>query len=196
MTSDITDIAQFRAEKQVELASRYLEKFRGNERGHGWGDPKGAYYDKDKCKWLFKPGFLGWKWGATTVEDWEAHLKGERMLGIGPLLDDGNVLWGCIDIDKVGEFTHYDFDVNALHKKAKEVCSNFIGVRSKSGGLHLFLFFNRPTEARVVQSGLKTFAARLGLVGNEVFPKQTKLLVEDGDAPSWIFMPSFGSRRK
>jgi hypothetical protein len=194
MTS-VTDLSTFRAEKQAETAQKFLQMYRGNERGHGWGDPKGAFYDQTKSKWMFKPGFIGWKWGPTTVEHWEAHLAGEIMLGVGPLLDDGTVWWGCIDVDKVGEFTHYDFDLLNLVKRAKTVCSSFDAIRSKSGGLHLFLHFDKPTDAGKVQDGLKMFSARIGIAGNEIFPKQRKLLAEEGDAPSWLFMPYFGSKR-
>ncbi len=194
MTS-VTDLSTFKANRQGETAQKFLQMYRGNERGHGWADPKGGYFDNLKRKWVFKPGHLGWKWGPTTIEDWEAHLSGQMMLGIGPLLDDGTCYWGCIDVDKVGDFTHYDFDVAEIRQRAKAVCSAFVPVVSKSGGLHLFLHFNEPSDAGQVMDGLKMLAARIGIAGNEVFPKQRKLLVEEGDAPSWIFMPCFGSRR-
>jgi hypothetical protein len=180
-------------QKQVELIHRFSTMYRGNERGYGWADPKGKIYDDIKCKWIFKKGCIGWKWGKVGEEEWLSHLKGEMMLGIGPLMDDGTVYWGCIDVDKVGEFIHYDFDVLDIISRAKSVCKEFVPIRSKSGGLHLFMHFDKPMDAMGVRNGLLQFSARIGIAGNEVFPKQTKLLVEEGDAPSWVFMPYFGS---
>jgi hypothetical protein len=64
--------------------------------------------------------------------------------------------------------------------------------RSKSGGLHLFLFLSREASAEVVQGALRDMAAQLGHAGAEVFPKQTRLMSERGDAGNWMVMPYYG----
>jgi hypothetical protein len=167
-----------------------MDRFRGNERGYGWADPKGAYFDSTKNKWRFKEGTLGWKWGEITLDHWISHLRGETMLGIGPIMNDFNCYWGCIDVDSVGELTHYDFNVTEVVKKAKQVYRHFVPVRSKSGGVHLFLYFTEPVQAEWLRDTLYGLMAEIGIAGNEVFPKQIMLAEED--APSWVFMPYFG----
>src|SRR5690242_13304820 len=40
-----------------------------------------------------------WSKRLLNVNDWEAHLAGERGLGIVPIRDDDTCLFGAIDID-------------------------------------------------------------------------------------------------
>jgi hypothetical protein len=42
---------------------------------------------------------------------------------------------------------------------------------------------------------MRRLSASLGYSGCEIFPKQTKLLVEQGDCPSWIYLPYGGQGR-
>ena len=64
--------------------------------------------------------------------------------------------------------------------------------RSKSGGAHIFLFVFDPVPAALMQKKLKDIAACLGYGQAEIFPKQTKLLLERGDKGSALNMPYFG----
>src|SRR5216683_1202358 len=107
-------------------AARLMSLFRGNSDYHGThAEPE---FEEDKNKWSIKST-------AKTIRDpvslkhWELHLKGDRPLGIVPIMADATCVWGSIDID--------DYDVEALkvvvavksHKYPLVVC------RSKSGGL-------------------------------------------------------------
>jgi len=67
--------------------------------------------------------------------------------------------------------------------------------RSKSGGLHLFMFFAEATPASVVIPILQEFRDLLGLpVKTEIFPKQRSV---NGGTGNWINLPYFGeSNRK
>ena len=74
----------------------------------------------------------------VTLELWKKHLNGETRIGIKP--ENGDVCkWGCIDIDPRNYTTFYE-------KKIVDIIRDnqlpLIAVRSKSGGLHLFLFLN------------------------------------------------------
>jgi hypothetical protein len=40
-----------------------------------------------------------WSERPLNIEDWEAHLNGERGLGICPLRDDNMCRFGALDID-------------------------------------------------------------------------------------------------
>jgi hypothetical protein len=47
-------------------------------------------------------------------------------------------------------------------------------------------------DASAAQGLLRDLAASLGFAGSEIFPKQTKILVEHGDQGNWIVMPYYG----
>lgn len=66
--------------------------------------------------------------------------------------------------------------------------------RSKSGGLHLFLFFAEPTPASIVIPILQEFRDLLGLpVKTEIFPKQRSV---NGGTGNWINLPYFGESNR
>ncbi len=138
----------------------------------------------------------GVKWGIkrtartlkqpVTLAMWQAHLDGKRPLGIPPIRVDSTCLWGSIDIDQ------YDIDLAEIVKRVDDADLPLVPCRSKSGGLHLFIFFAEPVAADVAQSVLRDIAASLGFAGSEIFPKQTKVIEERGDKPNWIVMPYYG----
>ena len=138
--------------------------FAGNEHAHGThGEPV-----QDGLKWAIKTT-------ARTVREpgtlalWEAHLRGERPLGVIPICEDSNCSWGSIDIDT------YDKDVTGIVAEVEATKLPLVACRSKSGGLHLFLFLKQPMPADAVQAALKAMAARLDCADAEIFPKQTRL---------------------
>jgi len=63
--------------------------------------------------------------------------------------------------------------------------------RSKSGGAHIYLFFNELIEAEKVQLKLKEIASEIGFGGCEIFPKQIKLVLERGDNGNFLNLPYF-----
>ncbi len=160
-----------------------MELFRGFPGAHGThGEP---YREPDSLKWAIR------KVAAThrepyTLEMWQQHLKGERPLGIMPILEGGNCSWASIDYDE------YDTNLLDLVDRAQKTGLPLVPCRSKSGGLHLFLFFSEPQPAALVQSVLRDISASLGISGSEIFPKQTNILVERGDLGSWMIMPYYG----
>src|SRR5690606_8239893 len=67
-----------------------------------------------------------------------------------------------------------------------------VACRTKSGGLHLYAFFIRAIQAVELIKWLRSAAALLGFGSSEVFPKQAKVLWENGDFGSWLNMPYLG----
>ena len=110
------------------LSQEFFDLFKGLERAHG-------RYD------LATENQGGQKQGGTartvqetlTLHEWELHLKGERGLGVIPIRDDNKVYWGAIDIDV------YDLNLEEFSKSLSS--SPIIPCRTKSGGLHLYVFF-------------------------------------------------------
>ncbi len=121
-----------------------------------------------------------------TVTDqlWSDHLEGkDPALGIIPINADSQCKWGCIDIDQ------YNFDHKTFITRIRKKNLPFILCRSKSGGAHVFLFTKEFIEAEAMQAKLKELAAALGYSECEIFPKQTKILVDRGDTGNFLNLP-------
>lgn len=161
--------------------------FSGNESHYGThGEP-----DLDPIggvKWEIKRTARTLR-GATTLFMWQRHLSKNNTapLGVVPIRNDSTCVFGSIDIDD------YDVSVQDVIKKIEDAKLPLLPCRSKSGGLHLWLFLSAPAEAALVQSTLRDIAASVGYADCEIFPKQTRLLVEKGDMGNWMVMPYCGT---
>jgi hypothetical protein len=123
---------------------------------------------------------------AVTVELWKDHIEGKRPLGIIPIDENDMCSWGSIDVDD------YTNNLFGLVERVEKLILPLLPCRSKSGGLHLFMFLENPAPAGHVQDALKYIAAQLGISDSEIFPKQTKVLTDRGDMGSWMVMPYYG----
>jgi hypothetical protein len=164
----------------MELASRLSTRFSGLDRAHGQYDINGnvssAGKHEGRAQTVREP---------VTLEKWIGHLKGERGIGVVPIRDDANCLFGAIDIDT------YQGDLFKLADQVAGLDIPLILCRSKSGGPHLYLFLSEPAPADLVRGKLMEWAVLLGYSGVEIFPKQTRLASEN-DVGNWINMPYFG----
>jgi hypothetical protein len=165
-------------------AQRIADLFAGFGASHGThGTP---YLDENGLKWNIKNVASTVK-SPVTLDLWEQHLAGKRPLGVAPVREDDTCIWGSIDVDQ------YDIDLLDVVKKVEQMKLPLVPCKSKSGGLHLFIFMAEPAAASAVQSALRDIAAALGFAGSEIFPKQTHVDVARGDQASWMIMPYFGS---
>ena len=167
--------------QQASILKDFMALFRGNERGYGVGEFVGARQRETDNKWT--PGHVRWTWGQPGEEQYASHLRGDSLTGIGVLCDDGNVWFTCLDVDD------YDIDYSEVMSKINRLKLPLVVFRTKSGGLRICMFFSEPVEADMVIQRMHKLSASLGYAGCEIFPKQTKLLVEKGDCPSWIYLP-------
>lgn len=122
----------------------------------------------------------------VTLELWEQHLSGERPVGIIPIRADNMCLWGCVDVDR------YDIDCGDIVRRLEEAGLRLIVCRTKSGGAHIFIFCSEPVPAEILRSRLAQIASFLGYGGSEIFPKQSSVLLDNGDLGSWLNMPYLG----
>lgn len=137
---------------------------------------------------------LKWKINTTartlrepvTILLWEQHVAGTRPLGVVPIREDSTASWASIDFDQ------YNIDLSALIKRVEDAKLPLVPCRSKSGGLHLFLFLVAPEPAQDVVEVMRDAAASLGLSDCEIFPKQTQVLSDKHDMGNWMVMPYFG----
>ena len=167
----------------MTTAQRIMDLFAGFESSHGThGVP---YLDENGLKWNIKNVASTVK-GAVTLGMWEQHLEGKRPLGVAPIRSDDSCVWGSIDIDQ------YDIDLLNVIQKVESMKLPLVPCKSKSGGLHLFIFFSEPVACSSVQAALRDIAASLGFAGSEIFPKQTHIDLVRGDQASWMIMPYYG----
>jgi hypothetical protein len=117
---------------------------------------------------------------------WEGHLSGKKGIGIIPIRDDSTCFFGAIDVDIYEGFDTVKF-ITDIHAKKLPL----VPCRSKSGGLHLYMFFKEPVAAGTLRDRLATIAAYLGHAKAEVFPKQKEVIAERNDFGNWINMPYF-----
>ena len=163
----------------MSLEQRIMSLFEGMAEAHG------TYAVEDKG-----PGKKGGK--ALTIREpvteelWAAHIKGTGAgLGIIPIRSDNSCLWGAIDIDQ------YDLKLDVFAKMINAKGLPLVPFRSKSGGCHLIMFLKEPVQATDLQKKLAEIAASLGYGRSEIFPKQSKVLIEKGDLGNWLNMPYF-----
>ena len=125
----------------------------------------------------------------VTEELWEAHIAGEGpSLGIIPIMADNTARWGCIDIDT------YPINYRSIINSFRKLQIPLVPCRSKSGGLHLFLFFKKPIAAKLIREKLREVAAALGYADVEVFPKQSTILIEKGDLGNFLNLPYYNAK--
>ena len=121
-----------------------------------------------------------------TTELWEGHLSGKGdSIGIIPINENNQCVWGCIDIDQ------YPLDHKRLIEKIDQIKLPLIVCRSKSGGAHCFIFTSEWISAKLMQETLQHISAGLGFGGSEVFPKQVKLFLDRGDVGNFLNLPYY-----
>lgn len=123
-----------------------------------------------------------------TLKKWTQHFIGEIGIGIVPINEENNCYWGVLDID--GEVDHV-----LLQTRIQEMNLPLVVCYSKSKSAHCFLFVENPIEASMMRSVLEEMASKIGFAGCEIFPKQDRLNLAQGDLGNWLNMPYFGDTR-
>lgn len=167
----------------VALAERFMRLFAGMKQAYGTYNINSTREDGKRI------GAAVTKRGEVTVELWEKHLAGTQGLGIVPIREDNTCHFGAIDVDV------YNLDHKDLANKIIRNSLPLIPCRTKSGGVHLYCFSRDPVPASSMKTKLGEVAAFLGYGGQEIFPKQTQILVDQGDVGQWINMPYFSGVR-
>lgn len=129
---------------------------------------------------------------APTDEEVEHHLAGRKSIGRSPLFEDGTAVWGAIDIDV---YQARDADLDAIRKALAG--SQGLLCRSKSRGLHFFIFCERSPAADVVEALdfiRSKLPAKYRAKSKEIFPKQVD--PKDCDTPSAMNLPLYGAQRE
>ena len=130
----------------------------------------------------------------VTKTQYQLHLEGKQGLGIIPINEHNKCSFAVLDIDV------YDVDLNIYIKAIERNNFPLVPFRSKSGGLHIYLFLKQAIDCVKAIELIKNMAGYLALdllvkrKSNkmiEIFPKQTRL--NDNSIGSWINLPYFNS---
>jgi hypothetical protein len=192
--------------QQVELFKTF---FGGMSEGHGVSRFSGVVRTSDDEKNGKIEAMSGWQKETLNDELWYKHLKGEsindaylpswkknedgskiegkNMLGICPITSESKVRWCAIDVDKYATPEQNKELVKTIYRFNMPI----LPFRTKSGGLHLYLFFNDFITGQQGRIFINAFRRAFGMdVKTELFPKQTT--IKQGDKGGWLNMPYFG----
>lgn len=121
---------------------------------------------------------------AITDEVYEEHINGVKSIGVVPLTGNNEVFFAAIDIDV------YPLDPRRFCSFFAKYSLPFTVFKSKSGGAHAFVFFEKEAEARDVIAQLERTVSLLGLPKDtEIFPKQATT----DSIGNWINLPYFNA---
>ena len=158
----------------------FKEIFKGLERAHGCTKVSGPTENGVKVK---GQSFVVRQ--PVTDDLWKMHLQGSQSLGIIPINEENQCVWGCVDIDSYAGFDH-----KKLIDKIFSLLLPLVVFRSKSGGAHVFCFTTVPVTAQLMRDKLLSVSAVLGYGGSEVFPKQVELKSQE-DTGNFLNLPYF-----
>lgn len=161
-------------------AARLGKLFEGNQRSSGRFDPA-----KQRMFTEYEP---------VSIQDWQGHVAGTMGVGVVPILDDNTCQWAAIDLDNHDDIEE-DLPINVVAEKIAMLKLPLLACRSKSGGIHCYLFLEKPQPANRIRILMNNWAALIGYGGSEVFPKQSSLVIgSDGKRAygNWINMPYMG----
>ncbi len=153
--------------------TEFIKYFTGLKRNYGFCNVSKGYKDPNTGKIKFHSGDYGWSGKPITDEDYKLHLNGQKSIGIQPCDDNGYARFGAIDIDpKTYENFNIKFYLDIIQQKQLPL----IPIRSKSNGLHLFVFTKEFVKTKEIKDFLEQILFLFKLpITTEIFPKQTKL---------------------
>jgi YD repeat-containing protein len=131
--------------------------------------------------------------GLITSDLVWAHLNGKASIGVAPVKADSTCRFGVLDID------WYDMpedDVMRVRDRLRTVCAGF---RSKSRGLHVYVFTSEPVPAQIMHDYLVTLRKRLPKdiqKKTEIFPKETQTRIGPNDEPTAVNLPLKDTQRE
>ncbi len=131
---------------------------------------------------------------ALTADDFKSHLEGKIGIGGVPIMDDDRCHWAVIDIDNHGQTE--DIPIGPVDDVVRALAAPLVICRSKSGGIHAYLFFEVTQSAARARALLTRWAALLGHPNAEIFPKQTRLAVNakgEKQLGNWVNLPYMGN---
>lgn len=151
--------------------SKFPELFDGSKKRYGTFKPSGLKRADGKVE-----GRYDWESFPANGDEsqmWSDHVNGIQSIGIVPIREDSSVSFGVIDVDQIKS----EDEANEVLAKIKAWNLPFVPFRSKSGGIHAYLFIDGSAPAKEVKRRLTALSLKLGRpkASIDIFPVQTKL---------------------
>ena len=157
------------------MVEEFVKLFTGLTDNFGKADMSKVVFDTKRNK--IKPPYV-WTGYAITSTHYQEHLDGKISIGIQPCTRESKVSFGCIDVDPAN---YKDFKISALLFLIEKHNLPVVPCRSKSGGLHIYLFLKEEISAQTMRDSLTTFLLPLKLKPTtELYPKQVELIDTPG----------------
>ena len=176
------------------MEQKFIEIFTGLKRDYGYADINSAFKDPSTGKLKLK---YGWAAKELLESDYLDHLNGKKSIGIQPCDDDGLAKFGAIDIDSEA---YNDFNIRKYLEIIDQKNLPVVPVKSKSGGLHIYVFLNEPVKASFIRNFLDKLLFTFNLkASTEIFPKQTQLGIgSDGKSinGNFINLPYYNRKER
>lgn len=174
---------------ESEIATAFLRLWDGYEKRHIELNAQGVTKDA-KGKVLTKVATVE---GVLTPQLAAAHLAGEASIGVAPVKADSTCSWGVLDVD------WYDMPEDDVRALASRLRTRAAAFRTKSRGLHIYVFTSEPIPAREMHDYLVALRKRLPKKAREkteLFPKETQVVVTQDSEPTAVNLPLRGSQRE
>ncbi len=163
----------------MDVAQRFMDLFIGSDKTYGQWNP--ANVEPDIKMFTIKK--------KVTINEFRRHLNGEFGLGCVPVNSEGMCNWAAIDIDSHdGEVV----DINTISRSIFSKGIPLVPCRSKSGGVHCYMFTSEPIPAVLVKKVLIKWAEDIGFGGSEIFPKQVS--TRDNNTGNWLNLAYYDAR--
>jgi hypothetical protein len=165
----------------VYTPAKFLALFPSRQNATALGIPTGQTDDKGKVQYqyLTVPRQNGF-----TEADVVEHLAGRVSIVAIAIQQDNTCQWASLDIDD------YLIDPERVWRRCQQHNLPLHLFKSKSGGLHLMVFFKEPKPAAAVRRLLASWAEQIGVGKVEIFPKQD--VVEGDRCGNGMNLPFFG----
>ena len=142
----------------------FMEEFRkyftGLTRDFGFCNVDNGYIDERSGKLKIDPGDYGWAHRPITEKDYDEHLNGKVSIGLQPCDDEGTCSFGAIDVDPSN---YADFKIQKFLKVIEDKQLPVIPIKSKSGGLHIYIFTEEKVPAVLIREVLQNLLFLFGL---------------------------------
>ncbi len=155
------------------------------------------FVSNDRSSGRFDPGRgrMHTEYTGLSAKEFGPHLSGSVGCGGVPILDDDTCMWAAIDID--AHDSDEDIPIHPVDELIRQHKLPLIACRSKSGGIHCYMFMEKPIAASKIRSLLGRWSEVVGYKGHEIFPKQARLGSGEGgegkkSLGNWINLPYFG----
>ena len=124
-----------------ENIKKFIEIYSGLKRTYGYAKmDQVTLSDEGKLRPVY-----GWSGYPIKEQDYIDHLNGSKAIGIQPCDDEGRAKFGAIDIDDK-QHSYKNFPFQKYLDLVVKYNLPVIPIKSKSGGLHLCVFFKEKVS--------------------------------------------------